>query len=164
MSDKPTIAGFPVEDFFGRRVRLRNKAAGHMIAATLVGGAGGTQVVVQPDGHKGTEKVEVERVHPWWSQNPDLKKIYDERVADGELKEVEVEPEEEEAPQEAVEIQLPEMVIDAGANPEHWYAKLGELQAAKTEEAELESMLKPVRNRINTIASQLKKLGVHIMK
>ena len=107
--------------------------------------------------------MEIEKVHPWWSQNPDLKKIYDERLAEGQEM-PEVEPEEDEEVDEIPEISLPEMTIEAGANPSHWIAKLDELRDTMKEELELEAMLRPVRDRKNQIIAQLKKLGVTIKK
>ena len=76
-----TIAGLPAEKFINRRVRLVNQYAGHRKPATLLEVHGNGKVGVKPDKHKEVETVEIGRVHPWWSKNPDLKQEHDDMVA-----------------------------------------------------------------------------------
>ena len=93
------IAGLPVEKFLNRRVRLKNEHGRHMKSATLTGlGETRGKVLVKPDNHKGEDLVLISRVHPWWSQNPDLKEEHDAMVAANKVEEVVDPPEPEEEP------------------------------------------------------------------
>lgn len=136
-----------------------------MIAATLVSFPGRGRAEVRPDSHRGTEVVELERIHPWWSQNPDLKEEhdnlgldalpdYDEPTTDeyddtdqGELK---------------VQVKLPKIIIDPGQDPTEWMPKLEELRAVMVEEEEVRQMLRPLTKKKELIIKGLARCGVHV--
>jgi hypothetical protein len=166
MTDNGTIAGLPVEKFINRRVRLKNKAAGHHRPATLLAITSKGKVEVKPDSHRGTDIVELDCVHPWWAQNPDLKVEYDELYASGQVDKVEDDDDSEEAVQEeeVIDVQLPKMTINAGADPYRWIPKVEELKKTMIEEVEVRQMLKPVLKRKEEVVKALSNLGVQVQQ
>ena len=71
-----TIGGIDASLWIGRRVRLNDKrrCAGHFMRGTLIEIQANGKAVVRPDGHRGTDVVDLTAVSPWWSQNPDLQR------------------------------------------------------------------------------------------
>ena len=160
-----TIAGLPAEKFLNRRVRLKNQHAGHMIAATLVSFPGRGRAEVRPDSHRGTEVVELERIHPWWSQNPGLKEEYDNLGLDV-LPDCDESTTDEDGGTDQddlkTQVKLPKIVIDPGQDPAEWMPKLEELRAVMVEEEEVRQMLRPLTKKKELIIKGLARCGVHV--
>ena len=167
------IAGLPVEKFLNRRIRLANKNAGHHRPATLLSIASKGKVVVRPDGHKNDETVEVLRIHPWWSQNPDLKTEHDALVAQDKTAPVEeievVDPpaeetasEPEEPATELIEVKLPGMQLPPGINFQALQQGVQELEAAMVDVEEINRLMRPAQARQAGAEKSLQAMGVKL--
>lgn len=79
MATKPPallIGGIRATLWVSRRVRLNDKrrCAGHFMRGTLISIEPKAKAFVLPDNHNHPVLYSLSDVHPWWSQNPDLKK------------------------------------------------------------------------------------------
>lgn len=73
MSRPATIGGLDAHLFVGRRIKVHSKQGSqHGTPAKLVSLVNGKRALVHPEGHKGTDTVDIDTIWPWWSQNPDL--------------------------------------------------------------------------------------------
>lgn len=78
MSDEPLIGGIPARLFVGRTIRFKDrKELGenkqHFMPAKLLRLLGRKRAEVQPSGHKRGLVIRLSGIHPWWSENPDLR-------------------------------------------------------------------------------------------
>lgn len=69
------FAGHPHKAWIGRMVKSQKKGrigkAGN--PARILGFRPNGKVILQPRNHAKPDVVDPDTVHPWWSQNPDLK-------------------------------------------------------------------------------------------
>lgn len=159
-----TIAGLPAEKFLNRRVRLVNKSAGHHRPATLLEVHDNGTATVKPDSHRGTDDVELDRIHPWWSQNPDLREEHHILVLESATDEVEElgDDQEDEEFDEPLNITLPAMELKEGFDLPAFISRVEELKAAMLEEATIQQMLKPVAKRKREAVEALNRMGVQL--
>jgi hypothetical protein len=76
--DEPLIGGIPARLFIGRQVRLRGTdGSPHMGRGKLVA-IMRDRAVVRPHKHGKNEIVELDEIHPFWSQNSDLRLLVTE--------------------------------------------------------------------------------------
>ena len=161
-----TIAGLPVEKFLNRRVRLVNQHAGHRKTGTLLEVHANGKVTVKPDQHRDTEVVDIDRVHPWWSQNPDLKQEYDDMLARQEIEAIPDFLEEDEETQEEnlapPDPKLPAMELPAGVDFGRVAELIHQLKDAMIEEEEVKRLMQPALQRQAETRKSLEKMGVKL--
>jgi len=128
----------------------------------------------------------LDKVHPWWSQNPDLKLEHDALVENGaaapvgDEHEVITPPPEHVAPPETIDEQeevstppaeetyedllppMPAISIEAGSDPTAWVDSMTKLREAIYEEQELHQKLSVIIARKRGAIDDLKAMGVTV--
>ena len=70
------IAGIPAKEWIGRRVRFWGYENKKHPTPCLVMGFDGRKAIIKPIGHKHTELMPIESIHPTWKNNDDLRQKY----------------------------------------------------------------------------------------
>lgn len=90
--EEATIGGLPAVRFLNRRIKVRGKERCQHGMPGVLYEISGRNAWVKTDGHKEANvKVDVSKITPWWSENPDLK---------AEMEALGMQAEEEETPEQ----------------------------------------------------------------